>query len=112
MLLSRYPRLDTGKVADFYYRRIKRIFPIYLFIIFAFHLTAICLWYYPLDYEQLFEETKKPLMFISNWPKNDETNYFEQVTICGCFDLKFLILLNLWIKFLLLISKNERSFFV
>ncbi|KAI6173120.1 Acyltransferase [Aphelenchoides besseyi] len=63
MLLSRYSQLDAAKILDFYFRRLKRIVPVYLFVILAVLLSAIYIFMYPFDYGDLFKEVRKPLFF-------------------------------------------------
>ncbi|KAI6209818.1 hypothetical protein M3Y96_00261600 [Aphelenchoides besseyi] len=78
MLLSRYSQLDAAKILDFYFRRLKRIVPVYLFVILAVLLSAIYIFMYPFDYGDLFKEVRKPLFFAANIPNDEDDNYFAQ----------------------------------
>ncbi|KAI6185785.1 Acyl-transf-3 domain-containing protein [Aphelenchoides besseyi] len=78
MLLSRHPNLTVNKIGDFYYRRVKRIVPIYLFVIWLILMAAVFRFIYPIDYSTLFGETVKPLMFIANIPDSTADDYFIQ----------------------------------
>ncbi|KAI6204930.1 Acyltransferase [Aphelenchoides besseyi] len=80
LLLSRYSQLDATKILDFYFRRLKRIVPVYLFVILAVLSSAIYLFMYPFDYGDLFKETRKPLLFAANIPNDEDDNYFAQLT--------------------------------
>ncbi|KAI6209823.1 hypothetical protein M3Y96_00262100 [Aphelenchoides besseyi] len=71
MLLSRQTPLDRKKIVDFYYRRIKRIVPVYLAVILATLLAAIVVFMYPLDYKALYGETIRPLAYAANIPSAD-----------------------------------------
>ncbi|KAI6185782.1 Acyl-transf-3 domain-containing protein [Aphelenchoides besseyi] len=78
MLMSKKLPLDREKVLDFYFRRLKRIVPIYLFVILTV-LVLSALWFvYPLDFGDLIEETMKPLVFMSNIASDEDADYFIQ----------------------------------
>lgn len=76
MLLSRHEKIGVEHIFDFYFRRIKRIVPIYLFLILVFQLTAILWWLSLLDYNEVYTESIKPLFFVSNI--NSVSDYFDR----------------------------------
>lgn len=80
MLLSRHATLNFMIIVDFYFRRLKRIFPTYLFTIL---LTLFGAWLLlsPTDFKDLYTETIKPLFIASNVPSNKNADYFAQVRI-------------------------------
>ncbi|KAI6190326.1 Odr-3 [Aphelenchoides bicaudatus] len=76
MLLSRKRPINGPKTLDFYFRRIKRIVPIYLFIVACvlfsiYHLLA------PIEFTQVVEETLPALGFYSNMPSARPFKYFD-----------------------------------
>ncbi|KAI6212698.1 Acyl-transf-3 domain-containing protein [Aphelenchoides besseyi] len=77
-ILSRHSNLTVEKVGDFYYRRVKRIVPIYLFVLWLILMAAVFRFIYPIDYSTLYSETVKPLMFIANIPDSTADDYFIQ----------------------------------
>ncbi|KAI6174773.1 Acyl-transf-3 domain-containing protein [Aphelenchoides bicaudatus] len=77
MLLSRHKPLQLSATTDFYFRRLKRIFPTYLFCIWMVLFVALFV-LSPTDYTKLLEEAKKPLMLIANWPTEKNEDYFNQ----------------------------------
>ncbi|KAI6173169.1 hypothetical protein M3Y98_01053400 [Aphelenchoides besseyi] len=77
LLLSRRLPIDWPKVSDFYFRRLKRIVPTYLFVIFIV-LTAALVFVCPIDYADLYNESIKPLFFASNIPSSTNNDYFNQ----------------------------------
>lgn len=90
MLLSRHEQLSLTNIIDFYYRRIKRIFPIYFFVIFVVQITAFYYWLYPLEYNLLVMQTVKPLLFIENQHEITDANYFKEVNrIVFCVYLSY-----------------------
>lgn len=78
MLLSRNAPIQLVAVVDFYFRRLKRIFPTYLFVL-LFTLFAGWLLLSPTDYLDLYGETFKPLIIAANVPENSKNDYFAQV---------------------------------
>jgi peptidoglycan/LPS O-acetylase OafA/YrhL len=78
MLLSRNQPLILQHVIDFYFRRLKRILPVYLFTIL---LVFVAAWFLlgATDYMIPYVEAKKPLLFVANWPVGNKTDYFIQV---------------------------------
>ncbi|KAI6212522.1 hypothetical protein M3Y94_00035800 [Aphelenchoides besseyi] len=78
-LLTAKAPLSMADIRGFYFRRIKRIIPTYLFVIFCFLLLAI-FFISPTDYCDLRNELTKPLLFASNVPNNDHQNYFVEVS--------------------------------
>jgi peptidoglycan/LPS O-acetylase OafA/YrhL len=89
MLMSRHTTLDRSRVLDFYYRRFKRIVPVYLFVILLVLCSATFLWLYPMDFKSLENETLKPVLFLANVPDDDEANYFAQVGSYTLTELNF-----------------------
>lgn len=79
MLMSRRLPLTWSKVSDFYFRRLKRIVPTYLFVIFLCLVAALIL-ICPIDYADLLHESWKPLFFAANIPDNSKDDYFAQVS--------------------------------
>jgi peptidoglycan/LPS O-acetylase OafA/YrhL len=80
-ILSRKCPLDLGKIRTFYLQRLKRIVPIYLFVILLTLLCAIWLFLHPMDYKELDEESWKPLIFAANIPSEKTVDYFDRVKI-------------------------------
>lgn len=78
LILSKQCPLDQTKIHDFYHRRIKRIVPVYLFVILMTLLAAVFLFMYPLDYKALNRETLRPLFYAANIPDADDEDYFVQ----------------------------------
>jgi peptidoglycan/LPS O-acetylase OafA/YrhL len=78
MLLSRKSELTLKDSTNFYYRRIKRIVPLYVFII---TLTIIASYNLITDYDvgQIFFESIPALLFYSNLPFVHKTGYFDMV---------------------------------
>lgn len=65
-------------IQGFYYRRLKRILPEYLFV------TGVVLFMIiqrlpPIDYGQVVTEAISSLCFLSNWPSMRESDYFNVV---------------------------------
>ncbi|KAI6177849.1 hypothetical protein M3Y97_00952100 [Aphelenchoides bicaudatus] len=79
---------EGHKSFNFYFRRIKRIVPIYLFVIFVFLLTAKFLWLHPLYFKSFVDQPVKSLLFVGN--HIDDVNYFTASNV----DYKFFI--HLW----------------
>ncbi|KAI6185799.1 Acyl-transf-3 domain-containing protein [Aphelenchoides besseyi] len=77
MLLNAKAPLSFTHIVDFYFRRIKRIIPTYLFVIYCCLFAAIFL-ISSTDYRDLVSEAKKPLLYISNWPDTPEDDYFAE----------------------------------
>ena len=78
--MSRHSKLTLTNTVDFYFRRLKRIVPTYVFVMFAVLLSGILLWLYPMEYESLVKESMKPLFFMANIPDDEDANYFAQVS--------------------------------
>jgi peptidoglycan/LPS O-acetylase OafA/YrhL len=78
MLLSRNPELTFKDSINFYYRRIKRIVPIYIFCV---TITIIACYNSITEYDfgQVFSEAIPALFFYSNLPFVHETGYFDVV---------------------------------
>ncbi|KAI6212548.1 hypothetical protein M3Y94_00039100 [Aphelenchoides besseyi] len=79
LLLTRETQLTVGRVTDFYYRRAKRIVPIYLLVIWLVLIAAVFHFIYPIDYLPFISESLKPLLFIANVPDSTADDYFIQV---------------------------------
>lgn len=88
MLLSRKRPLDGRKVTAFYFRRIKRIVPIYLFIVFVV-LLAIYRLISPIEFTQIVDEAIPALGFYSNMPNTRPSKYFDITS-------KFYFFLHTW----------------
>jgi peptidoglycan/LPS O-acetylase OafA/YrhL len=76
MLLSKKKPLNGAKTLDFYFRRIKRIIPIYLSIV-ACVLYAIFRLVSPIEFKQIIGEAIPALGFYSNMPGARSTEYFD-----------------------------------
>ncbi|KAI6220926.1 Acyl-transf-3 domain-containing protein [Aphelenchoides fujianensis] len=88
MLLSRKSPLKLEDAADFYYRRIKRIVPTYVFVVGAV-LVGCLLLISRFEYKQLVDEAVPSLFFYSNFPSVHSAGYFD-------FRTKFRFLLHTW----------------
>lgn len=120
MLMSRKLPLDCFKVSDFYFRRLKRIVPTYLFVIFIFLVGALIM-ICPIDYTDLLHETWKPLLFIANIPDSSNDDYFAQNMSKYSFflhlwslsvEVQFYLFVPLLIYLTQKISTQRRIFFV
>ncbi|KAF1758635.1 hypothetical protein GCK72_015094 [Caenorhabditis remanei] len=81
MLLKRAENQSPcSLVSLFYSKRFKRILPLYLLVIF---ISMICLYYFfpNTAIETNQESAIHALMFVSNRPKNDQEDYFEQLSL-------------------------------
>lgn len=88
MLLSNVSPINQEKILTFYFRRIKRIVPLYLFLIIS--VLFLSLWFVaPSEYNLLFGESWTSAIFCSNLVKTDVANYFNLVIF---FRLSCLIL--------------------
>ncbi|KAI6172683.1 Acyl-transf-3 domain-containing protein [Aphelenchoides besseyi] len=77
MLLTRQS-LNPTTISDFYFRRIKRIVPTYVFVITL--ILAICAWKIsPFEFKQIVEEAIPSLFFYSNFPNTHEVSYFDSI---------------------------------
>ncbi|KAI6198833.1 hypothetical protein M3Y96_00561300 [Aphelenchoides besseyi] len=101
MLLNAKAPLSLANIVDFYFRRIKRIIPTYLFVIYCCLFAAIFL-ISSTDYRDLVSEAKKPLLYISNWPDTPEDDYFDE-TAEGYFYFLHLWSLSVELQFYLFI---------
>jgi peptidoglycan/LPS O-acetylase OafA/YrhL len=77
-ILTRKLPLDLQKVNIFYYQRLRRIVPVYLFVISSILLLAVFVFLHPVEYASLFKESLKPLIFRANIPEKT-SNYFALV---------------------------------
>ncbi|CCD71910.2 Acyl_transf_3 domain-containing protein [Caenorhabditis elegans] len=81
MLLKRSENKPTcSLVTTFYFKRFKRILPLYLLIIL---ISMICLYNFFPDtaVETNQESANHALLFVSNRPKTDQEDYFQQLSI-------------------------------
>ena len=76
-ILSKRLPLDAPKCADFAYRRVKRIMPLYLLSILLVLVAAATWFMFPLDYNFLCQETLKPLIFAANMPDKHAPQYLD-----------------------------------
>ncbi|KAI6170703.1 Acyl-transf-3 domain-containing protein [Aphelenchoides bicaudatus] len=76
MLLSKKRPINASKTLNFYFRRVKRIVPIYLFIV-AGVLFAIYYLLAPIEFTQVVGETLPALGFYSNMPGTRRFKYFD-----------------------------------
>ncbi|KAI6174815.1 hypothetical protein M3Y97_00963400 [Aphelenchoides bicaudatus] len=74
-ILSKEERLGRSQILDFYFRRIKRIVPIYLFVIFVFLVLAKFLWMHPLYFNSFVEQPTQSLFFVANQLDNSTDDY-------------------------------------
>lgn len=88
MILSRKRPINLEKTRDFYFRRIKRIVPIYLFIL-STVLFGIYRLISPIEFLQVVKESIPALGFYSNLPSTHSTKYFD-------ISSKFYFLLHTW----------------
>jgi peptidoglycan/LPS O-acetylase OafA/YrhL len=77
ILTKQFP-LNWQKIVGFYYRRLKRIVPVYLFTIFAVLIVAVLFVLETMDYLQMEKVVRKSLIFCSNIPNDTEKGYFER----------------------------------
>lgn len=82
MLLSRKRPITFTNTSDFYYRRIKRIVPLYMFIIFCV-LLVVFRDISPIDFMQVIKEAIPALLFYSNVPAVRNVQYFDLVSFFG-----------------------------
>lgn len=77
--MSRKSQLNSSNVKDFYFRRVKRILPEYLFVI-CVTLLVISQRVSSIDYGQIVDETLSSILFVSNIPSTREFTYFDVVS--------------------------------
>ncbi|KAH7707862.1 Protein OAC-8 [Aphelenchoides avenae] len=89
MILSAYGTINLSTTADFYFRRLKRIVPIYLLVVCA--VLAASVWIVrPPDYAQITHDALPAVGFVSNMADIlEEADYFDAVT-------KFRYFLHTW----------------
>jgi peptidoglycan/LPS O-acetylase OafA/YrhL len=87
MLLTRKPTLTCPDAIDFYYRRIKRIVPTYVFVICLILVSAYFL-ISEFEYNQVANEAIPSLFFYSNFPSVHRTAYFDAVSPSPNFSTK------------------------
>ncbi|KAI6212925.1 hypothetical protein M3Y94_00087300 [Aphelenchoides besseyi] len=76
ILTERRSPLNRDGASNFYFRRIKRIVPIYSFVIFL-TLLVVNKCISPIDYPQIIDETLPAISFSSNLPSARESEYFD-----------------------------------
>ena len=79
-ILSKRLPLDASKCADFAYRRVKRIVPLYLLSILLVLVAAAAWFLQSFDYRSLYTKTLKPLVFAANMLSDQEVDYFHPVS--------------------------------
>ncbi|KAI6212621.1 hypothetical protein M3Y94_00047900 [Aphelenchoides besseyi] len=94
MLLSRKSSITIDDSVDFYYRRLKRIVPTYVFVIFLTLITCTVL-VSRFEYEQIANESIPALFFYSNFPSVHKTEYFDFVSLRER-SLKLMFFLHSW----------------
>ncbi|KAH7704097.1 Protein OAC-10, partial [Aphelenchoides avenae] len=89
MILSACGTINLSTTTDFYYRRLKRIVPIYLLVVCA--VLAASVWIVrPPDYAQITHDALPAVGFVSNMADIlEEADYFDAVT-------KFRYFLHSW----------------
>ncbi|KAI6231213.1 Acyltransferase [Aphelenchoides besseyi] len=88
MFMDRIDVLTLSTAAEFYFRRIKRIVPIYLGVIAVVLLSATAI-SSPFDLHFLFRDTVPAILFYSNFPNLRDVSYFDQ-------NAKFALYLHTW----------------
>ncbi|KAI6192331.1 hypothetical protein M3Y97_00325800 [Aphelenchoides bicaudatus] len=76
IMLGRKDNLTLSGTATFYFRRIKRIVPIYVFVI-ALTLISCYLLISDFEFGQVATEAVPSLLFYSNFPFVHKTSYFD-----------------------------------
>ncbi|KAI6212711.1 hypothetical protein M3Y94_00060700 [Aphelenchoides besseyi] len=79
LILSRKRPINLSVCVDFYYRRVKRIVPLYFTVIFVV-LVVLRHVISPIEFTQLYEEAIPALGFYSNIPNMREAAYFDIVS--------------------------------
>ncbi|KAI6210290.1 Acyltransferase [Aphelenchoides besseyi] len=88
MFMDRIDALTVSSAAEFYFRRIRRIVPIYLGVIAGILLSATAI-SSPFDLHFLFRDTVPAILFYSNFPNLRDVSYFDQ-------NAKFALYLHTW----------------
>lgn len=78
MLLSREPELTPSESVKFYYKRIRRIMPVYVFVI-LITLVSCYLLISEFDFGQVVSEAIPALFLYSDFPSVHATEYFDVV---------------------------------
>ncbi|KAI6234267.1 Acyltransferase [Aphelenchoides fujianensis] len=120
-ILSKQQPLDWTKFRAFYFRRVKRIVPVYLFVILLVLGTAGGFFLNPTDFHALFHEAAKPLLFVANIPASrrhrllrriglQHTNHYPFFKHCWslCAEIQWYILAPLFFSILELYSRSAR----
>ncbi|KAI6177802.1 Acyl-transf-3 domain-containing protein [Aphelenchoides bicaudatus] len=76
MLMSRKKELTFTDSTLFYYRRVKRIVPTYLFVV-VLTLIACYTLISEFEFDQIVSEATSSLFFYSNFPFVHKFNYFD-----------------------------------
>lgn len=81
MILNAYGTINPSTAAEFYFRRLKRIVPIYLFVVCA--VLAASVWIVrPADYAQITHDALPAIGFVSNMADIlQEADYFDEVSL-------------------------------
>ena len=106
-ILSKRLPLDASKCADFAYRRVKRIVPLYLLSILLVLVAAAAWFLQSFDYRSLYTKTLKPLVFAANMLSDQEVDYFHPVS--ALFYESSESLLCLFSKQFLTLAESRRS---
>ncbi|KAH7704237.1 Protein OAC-24, partial [Aphelenchoides avenae] len=89
MILSACGKINLSTTAEFYYRRLKRIVPIYLLVVCSVLVASIWI-VRPPDYAQITHDALPAVGFVSNMADIlEEADYFDAVT-------KFRYFLHSW----------------
>ena len=78
-LLSRHASIGRAEVVDFYFRRLRRLAPIYLLVV-AATLLACTRLASVVEYAQIADDAPPASLFYSNLPAVHETGYFDTVS--------------------------------
>lgn len=79
MLLAKASPLNLPKILDFYYRRIKRIVPLYLCVIAVILLLGL-FFVAPTEFHHLGTDAWTSAIFCSNFLNLDKGGYFNLVS--------------------------------
>ncbi|KAI6217188.1 Acyl-transf-3 domain-containing protein [Aphelenchoides besseyi] len=83
-ILSQQQSLTSTEILDFYFRRLKRIVPTYVFVIFG--TLVACIWLLSrLELKKIANEAIPSLFFYSNFPSVHATSYFDQQSKMNLF---------------------------
>ncbi|KAI6192599.1 Acyl-transf-3 domain-containing protein [Aphelenchoides besseyi] len=83
-ILCRQRSLTLAEILEFYFRRLKRIVPTYVFVIFG--ILVVCVWLLsPMELKKIANESIPSLFFYSNFPSVHATSYFDQQSKMNSF---------------------------